>query len=259
MGDRGPSCPQCRFFLTGPAFLLGQTISGNQLIFKIRAKTKILESTREKIMDAEDEGDIRTARLLRGQHDIEERQLNDMLAEWWHRMRFYEASRKKLEVYRASVEDTKDNSITVALEESNLPDPNWSVQQATELELQHFLSTCAELLPDAALDTKPAVQDLEIAVAKFLAANEKSDLASLYFTLDDEDRLVAANLTVELLLQASIDPSHASALLEGREKINAVGRLNDAVEHLFSDGLTKALNVRKRQLSNALVHAKKRK
>lgn len=86
VGDRGPSCPQCRFRLTGPAFLLGQCIEGNQLILKIRKKIQGLDKLRGSILEAEDAGNFAQADLLRGQADVEERQLNDMLTEWWHRM-----------------------------------------------------------------------------------------------------------------------------------------------------------------------------
>lgn len=79
VGDRGPSCPQCRFWLTGPAFLLGQCIEGNQLILKIRKKIQGLDKLRDSILEAEDEKNFAQADLLRGQADVEERQLNDML------------------------------------------------------------------------------------------------------------------------------------------------------------------------------------
>ncbi|WP_334186816.1 VPA1269 family protein [Noviherbaspirillum sp.] len=244
IGDRGPSCPQCRFWLTGPAFLLGQTIEGNQLILKIRAKTASLTNIREKVMDAEDAGQGGAAEVLKGQADVEERQLNDMLTEWWHRMRFYEASRQKLSAYRSFLReadggDAGHQEITVLADESGLPDPDWAVTRATNLELQHFLSTCAEFLPDGALDAKAAKQDVEIAVAKFLAINNKVELTAMYFTLEEDERLMAANLTVELLLQASKDPEHATLILEGKEKMAAIPNLQRGVEYLFGEGLTK--------------------
>lgn len=92
VGDRGPSCPQCRFFLTGPAFLLGQCIEGNQLILKIRKKVQALDALRASILELDDAGDFGQADVLRAQTDVEERHLNDMLTEWWHRMKLYEAS-----------------------------------------------------------------------------------------------------------------------------------------------------------------------
>ncbi|WP_188048259.1 hypothetical protein [Vibrio vulnificus] len=56
VGDRGPSCPQCRFWITGPMFLLGQVVEGNQLIRKIKKKVIAIDKIRESIIDAEDNG-----------------------------------------------------------------------------------------------------------------------------------------------------------------------------------------------------------
>ena len=257
-GDRGPSCPQCRFWLTGPAFLLGQTIEGNQLIFKIRSKIESLTKIREKVMDAEDAGMVGQAEIFRGQQDVEERQLNDMLTEWWHRMRFYEASRQKLAAYRASLkgdQQTESNQgVTVFPEGDALPEPDWAVSRATELELKHFLSTCAEFLPEGTLDAQVAKQDIEIAVAKFLAINGKGDLAAMLFTLDEDERLTAANLTVELLLSASKDPEHATLVLEGKEKMDAIPNLQRGIEYLYGEGLTKTLKAKIRGTTKGLKH-----
>ena len=252
-GDRGPSCPQCRFWLTGPAFLLGQTIEGNQLIFKIREKTAALNDVRERIMDAEDIGNMSQAQVLRGQQDLEERQLNDMLTEWWHRMRFYEASRQKLEFYRKSMGGTDESNQIMDVASSGQLPPDWSVSQSSSLELTHFLSTCAELLPESSLDSKAAKQDIELAVAKFLAINNNTELAMMYFKLDDDERLTAANLTVDLLLQTSKDPEHASSILEGRESLASIPNLQRGMEYLFNKGLTNSV-VEKNNKSEKELH-----
>lgn len=187
VGDRGPSCPQCRFWLTGPAFLLGQVIEGNQLIMKIRAKVASLATCRKKIMDAEDAGDVALADLLRGKNDVEERQLNNMLTEWWHRMRFYESSIGKLEAYR-QVRDAKEAArgaeSIVLFKHHDKGEPHFGFGPATELELKHFLSTCAEILPSFADEGLSAHQDIELAVGRFLAINNERELSSMFFKLD---------------------------------------------------------------------------
>ena len=257
VGDRGPSCPQCRFWLTGPAFLLGQCIEGNQLILKIRKKIQGLDKLRDSILEAEDEKNFAQADLLRGQADVEERQLNDMLTEWWHRMKLYEASVHKLEDYKRFLKGERGADVPasqlVLVADQASEDLTFSFKQSTQLELEHFLSTCAELLPDYALESKAVALDLEMAVGKFLAINEHSDLTNMYFKLTDEQRLSAANLAVELMLGAAEDPSQASALLEGRTPLSSLPHLQKGLsELLLASSKASVRNISKTIPINAL-------
>jgi hypothetical protein len=239
VGDRGPSCPQCRFWLTGPAFLLGQTIEGNQLILKIRQKVAALAKVREKIMNAEDAGDTNLADLLRGQADVEERQLNDMLTEWWHRMQFYESSITKLEDYRRALDtsvDSKNDQSIVLLKNFSRDETKYGYSTATEIELKHFLSTCAELLPSYTSESISAHQDIELAIGKFLAMNDEKELTSIFFKLSDEQRLTAANLTIELMMRASNSPLQTSDLLEGKAQLRDVPQLQREISQLLVKG-----------------------
>lgn len=234
VGDRGPSCPQCRFWLTGPAFLLGQCIEGNQLILKIRKKVQALDALRDAILVFEDAGNFDQADVLKGQTDVDERQLNDMLTEWWHRMKLYEASVHRLADYQRFLEEKKSGEaklMLVANSASN--DLSFSFKQASQLELEHFLSTCAELLPNYAQESKSVALDLEMAVGKFLAINDHKDLTSLFFTLTDEQRLTAANLAVEMLLGSAEDPSKAADLLEGRTPLKSFPRLQKGLADML--------------------------
>ena len=257
VGDRGPSCPQCRFWLTGPAFLLGQCIEGNQLILKIRKKIQGLDKLRDSILEAEDEKNFAQADLLRGQADVEERQLNDMLTEWWHRMKLYEASVHKLEDYKRFLKGERGADVPasqlVLVADQASEDLTFSFKQSTQLELEHFLSTCAELLPDYALESKAVALDLEMAVGKFLAINEHSDLTNMFFKLTDEQRLSAANLAVELMLGAAEDPSQASALLEGRTPLSSLPHLQKGLsELLLASSKASTRNISKTITINAL-------
>lgn len=234
VGDRGPSCPQCRFFLTGPAFLLGQCIEGNQLILKIRRKVQALDALRASILELDDAGDFGQADVLRAQTDVEERHLNDMLTEWWHRMKLYEASVHKLESYRRFLEERQPGDDRLMLVADNpSEDLSFSFKQSTELELEHFLSTCAELLPNYAQESKAVALDLEMAVGKFLAINDHKDLLGMYFTLTDDQRLTAANLAVELLLGSAEDPSKAADLLEGRTPLKRLPHLQKSLAEML--------------------------
>lgn len=251
VGDRGPSCPQCRFWLTGPAFLIGQVIEGNQLIMKIRSKVASLATSREKIMDAEDAGDIGLADLLRGKNDVEERQLNNMLTEWWHRMRFYESSIGKLDAYRQA-RDAKETAngadLIVLFKHHDKGEAHFGYGPATELELKHFLSTCAEILPNFADEALGAHQDIELAVGKFLAINDERELSTMFFKLDDPQRLTAANLAIELMQRATASPLDATALLEGKTQLQSIPNLQGDLKALMSDGAAQTMFETKRRL-----------
>lgn len=235
VGDRGPSCPQCRFFLTGPAFLLGQAIEGNQLILKIRAKVAALAKNRERILDAEDAQDGKRVALLRDQANLEERQLNDMLTEWWHRMTFYENSIQRLEAYRAVSAEKHDSEAQsiVLVRSAGTSKLNFGFSQATQLELKHFMSTCTELLPELVDESLSAHQDIELAMGKFLAINDQSELTSMFFKLDEQQRLSAANLMVELVNRAARSPIQAEELLEGKIKLNGLPGLQENFSKLI--------------------------
>lgn len=256
VGDRGPSCPQCRFWLTGPAFLLGQAIEGNQLILKIRKKVAGLAVVRDKVMDAEDANNYSQADLLRGQADVEERQLNDMLTEWWHRMRFYEASVRKLDDYREAQRQKADavcsGQQVVLLSRATEEEIRYGFMKSTELELNHFLSSCAEVLPEfTAVDT-PAKQDIELAVGKFMAMNDERDLTHLFFKLGDNERLTAANLIVELMLRA-LDPQKASDLLDGNMQLAAVPELQQEITRMLTHSQSKAFTLKTHEQAPELV------
>ena len=248
-GDRGPSCPQCRFWLTGPAFLLGQAIEGNQLIFKIRNMIQNLKLLRDKILDAEDEGDTNKSDILRGQTDVQERQLNDMLAEWWNRIRFYDASIQRLDEYRESLrtktspeEDAKGQRI-ILLSKAAEDDTSYSLRRASDLELKYFLSTCAEVLPEFSADSASARQDIELAVGKFLAINNENELSAMYFKLGDQQRLTAANLSIELMLRASNSPIQAADLLEGRLELSAIPDLQRDIQKVLAENSVQPLTI----------------
>lgn len=235
VGDRGPSCPQCRFFLTGPAFLLGQAIEGNQLILKIRAKVAALAKNRDRILDAEDAQDGQRAALLRDQANLEERQLNHMLTEWWHRMTFYENSIQRLEAYRAASAEKRDSEAQsiVLVRSAGTSKLNFGFSKATKLELKHFMSTCTELLPELVDESLSAHQDIELAMGKFLAINDQSELTSMFFKLDEDQRLSAANLMVELMNRAARSPIQAEELLEGKIKLNGLPGLQENFSKLI--------------------------
>lgn len=114
--------------------------------------------------------------------------------------------------------------------------------------LKHFLSTCAEILPNFTDEALSAHQDIELAVGKFLAINDERELSSMFFKLDDSQRLAAANLTIELMQRATASPLDATALLEGKTQLQSIPNLQGDLKSLLSGGAVQAMVETKRRL-----------
>ncbi len=228
VGDRGPSCPQCRFWLTGPMFLLGQVIEGNQLIRKIKKKVSAIDLIRVSIIDAEDEGNIQLYNQLTGREDRELRILSNMLSEWSERMKFYEASVMKLESWKEYNENKNSDDIDAPipmLSKSSEEDIKYGFSESTELELTHFLTTTAEFLPEFMDSDDTSVPDLEQAIARFMAIN---NLGDIMFRISDEQRLHATNMMTQILI-SNIGAQNSEDLLSGSVDLTAFPELREQV------------------------------
>lgn len=214
VGDRGPSCPQCRFWITGPMFLLGQVIEGNQLIRKIKKMTSSINTIRESMINAEDDGDTHLYNNLSGREDREMRILSNMITEWAERMKFYEASVKKLDdwiLYNES-KSPEDTTLPEALfTKSNEENVRFNFEEKSELELTHFISTVAEFFPEFIDSDDTSVPDLEQAISTFMATN---DLGNFFFKLNDKQRIHASNMMTGLLIE-NVGAHSANELING--------------------------------------------
>lgn len=86
----GRRCSLCRYWLTGPAHLLGQVAAVNNLAYAIRKKGLEVASLNEARLDAEDSGNQRKARELRDRVDVLNRELAIDVDEWAARYRYAE-------------------------------------------------------------------------------------------------------------------------------------------------------------------------
>jgi len=229
-GDRGPSCPQCRFWITGPMFLLGQVIEGNQLIRKIKKKVAAIDIIRESIIDAEESGNAPLYNKLSGREDRELRILSNMLTEWSERMKFYEASTNKLDTWIA-YKEKKDNSnsdLPISMfSRSTEEEIRYGFSESSDLELTHFISTVSEFLPEFVDSDDTSVPDLEQAIARFMATN---DLGDAMFRLNDDQRLHATNLMTEFLIN-TVGVNDADTILKGEKRLKDFPSLKEEIQH----------------------------
>jgi len=78
----GQRCGLCRYWITGPAHLLGQVAAVNNLAYAIRKKGLEVAHLNDQRLDAEDEGNRSKARQLRDRVDILNRELAIDVEEW---------------------------------------------------------------------------------------------------------------------------------------------------------------------------------
>lgn len=212
VGDRGPSCPQCRFWITGPMFLLGQAMEGNQLIRKIKKKVSAIDNIRGSLLDAEDEGNTGLVNVLAGREDREMRILSNMITEWYERMKFYEASILKMDEWiKYSELSGAENSQLALLTKSSENEIKYNFEESTELELTHFITMVAEFFPEFVDSDDTSVPDLEQAISRFAALN---DVGDFFFKLSDKQRITASNMITSLLID-TVGPQNAERLLDG--------------------------------------------
>lgn len=233
VGDRGPSCPQCRFWITGPMFLLGQVIEGNQLIRKIKKKVAAIDKIRESTIDAEDDGNIQLYNKLSGREDRELRILANMLTEWSERMKFYEASVNKIDswmAYKDKNNQAGSNLPVSMFTKSSEEEIRYGFGESTNLELTHFLSTVSEFLPEFMDSDDTSVPDLEQTIARFMAMN---NLGDIMFRLSDEQRLHATNLMTDILVNY-VGAESAENLLNGDITLSEFPALKDKVNQFVS-------------------------
>ncbi|MEZ7189436.1 VPA1269 family protein [Pseudoalteromonas sp. DY56-GL22] len=233
VGDRGPSCPQCRFWITGPMFLLGQVVEGNQLIRKIKKKVAAIDKIRESIVDADDECNTQLYYKLSGREDREVRILSNMLTEWSERMKFYEASVTKLDAwmeYKNKDHAENSNQLIPMFSKSTEEEIRYSFAESSNLELTHFLSTVSEFLPEFMDSDDTSVPDLEHAIAKFMAMN---NLGDIMFKLSNKQRLQATNMMTDVLI-SNVGAECAENLLNGDVSLSEFPALSNKISELVS-------------------------
>lgn len=214
-GANGPNCFSCRFFITGPKFIMGQMIEGNLLIREIQKKVQFLDKIKEDIMDCEDEGNIQKMNVLKGQKEIEEDKYRNMLHEWWSRVKTFEASRKMIE---------KDNKNLVVLGD----DTKLALKEMNSFELLHNITTMGEFFPEFTNFTE-SFNEIENIMNKFLM---KNDINPFILNLEGKKKIKACNLMGDILLEIS-EQYKVENLLEGKVLLKDIPELSGRITKLL--------------------------
>ncbi len=234
----GKRCGLCRFWLTGPAHLLGQVAAVNNLAYTIRKKGMELSSLNDQRIDAEDTGDQRTARKLRDKADILNRELEIDINEWVARYKYAEKSVALMDSYISA----KQNIIAT---DSNLQPPILTSSSAGELKI-----TLEQAHEFALLDQITQLSPFATGFKNNEAALEKNNILSgmmsangikpFLLNLNAAQAHEAGNLLSSMLLQ-QVQSQDLDDVLTGAKPLADYPSLSNTIQALEKSATSEAL------------------
>ncbi|MRT00143.1 hypothetical protein GJQ57_15995 [Ralstonia pickettii] len=225
----GRRCGLCRYWITGPAFMLGQMAAVNNLAYEIRQKGLALKAERDRLIEAEDRGERTSARYIRDRIEMTERELSIDLAEWQARYGYAMASSELMDGY-LKMRDClhRDETPALPMVTANSPDDlKTTLQEADEFLLMEYVTQTSEFMPG--FRNQRAMQDKHVLLAQLLAANGIP--ANYLVTLSGEQRDSAANLLSATLLRF-VAAQEMRRLASGEVKLSEIDGLEPAVREV---------------------------
>lgn len=225
----GKRCPLCRYWITGPAHLLGQVSAANNLAFAIRKKGLELARLNELKLDAEDSGSKRLARELRDRIDLLNRDIELDVAEWTARYKFLVESNAQMDEYLKAKENiiVTDASARVPMMTSST-----ALELKVTLEQAHEFALLDQITQTAAFN--PGFPNLQAelekthVLSKMMVAN---GMKPFLLSLSDEQAREAGNLLSALVLQ-QVNAQDLDEVLTGKMALEKYPSLSMAVHAL---------------------------
>jgi hypothetical protein len=235
----GRRCGLCRYWLTGPAFLLGQVAAVNNLAYAVRKKGLGVASLNDARLDAEDEGNQRKARELRDRVDVLNKELGVDLEEWAARYRYASQSVALMSDYL-----TAKNSVTGATLPAPLLTAGTSAELRVTLDDSHEFALLDQItqLSDfvTGFPNREAELEKQNVLSRMMAAN---GVKPFLLTLTEEQAHEAGNLLSSIMLQ-QVRTQELGDVLTGKKPLAHYPSLNNAV-HLLECEATDRHAVRK--------------
>lgn len=224
----GRRCGLCRYWITGPAFMLGQVGQANVLIYEIRKKGLELKECKDQLIDLEDSSQLSRARQMRHRIECMERELALDLSEWQSRYSYAMASSELLEAYATAQSQVFGEAADMpALLTANSADElRVTLQETDEFILLEHITQMGEVLPG--FKSREAVQEKSLILSKVLAVN---GLPPFLLTLDPKKAELAGNLFSEMLL-TYVGAQDVPKVLSGEMPLSAIPNLKENVAQL---------------------------
>jgi hypothetical protein len=240
----GQRCGLCRYWLTGPAHLLGQVAAVNNLAYAIRKKGLEVANLNDQRIDAEDDNNQRKARELRDRVDILNRELEIDVNEWAARYRYAERSIALMNDYLATKAKVcgTDTSVPVPiLTASNPSELKVTLEEAHEFALLDQITQMSEFT--TGFKNREAELEKNTILSKMLTAN---GIQPFLLMLNEQQAHEAGNLLSALLLQ-QVRGHELDEVLTGKKPLASYPTLSKAIrllqENSGPDSLTKSSDI----------------
>ncbi|MEB0148626.1 VPA1269 family protein [Pseudomonas sp. CCC2.2] len=225
----GKRCPLCRYWITGPAHLLGQINATNNLAYAIRKKGLELVRLNGLKLDAEDSGNQRMARALRDRIDLLNREIELDVAEWTARYKYVVQSNAQMDDYIKAKEDiiaTDANPRVPMMTPSTPFELKVTLEQAHEFALLDQITQTAIFNPG--FPNGQAELEKNQVLSKMMVAN---GMKPFLLSMSDEQAREAGNLLSALILQ-QVNSQDLDEVLTGRMTLEHYPFLALAVQKL---------------------------
>lgn len=225
----GKRCPLCRYWITGPAHLLGQISALNNLAYTIRKKGLELNRLNEIKLDAEDSGNHRLARELRDRVDLLNRDVELDVNEWAARYKYAEQSLTQMDAYLKAKENiiASDGTPRVPMMTgSQAMELKVTLEQAHEFFLLDQITQMSTFNPG--FPNLQAELEKNQVLSKMMVAN---GMKPFLLSLSDEHAREAGNLLSALILQ-QVNAHDLDEVLKGKKAMEHYPYLAQAIEKL---------------------------
>lgn len=225
----GKRCPLCRYWITGPAHLLGQVNATNNLAYAIRKKGLELVRLNGLKLDAEDSKNHRMARALRDRIDLLNREIELDVAEWTARYKYVVQSHSQMDEYIKAKENiiATDANPRVPMMTSSTPfELKVTLEQAHEFALLDQITQTAIFNPG--FPNAHAELEKNQVLSKMMVAN---GMKPFLLTMSDEQAREAGNLLSALILQ-QVNAQDLDEVLTGRMPLEQYPFLSLAMQKL---------------------------
>ncbi|WP_341744745.1 VPA1269 family protein [Azonexus hydrophilus] len=197
----GKTCSLCRYWITGPMFLLGQVIKMNSVMHAVEKKSSELRALKDVARAQEAERQWKELHASRARvHELEE-ELEIHVNDWHARLRFVTASMQQLDAYKETVAETPGSSkdLPVPWLSTNSPDGlNILLQETHSFALLDSVAQGVQFVPGMA-NTEAKLDHQKV----LNSVLRKGGAKHLLLDLPDDIAFEAGNLLSSRLIQAA--------------------------------------------------------
>jgi hypothetical protein len=223
----GKRCSLCRYWITGPAFVLGQVAEVNKLAYAIRQKGIQVAQLNEERIQQEDLGNQQAARNIRDRVETLNRELDIDLQDWSARYKYASQSVELMNEYLAIKEKVESDSAPTKLPmltKASKVDLKVTLEQAHEFALIDHITQMSQF------QTGFNNEAVELKKQKLLnQMMAKNGLEPFLLHLTDEQAREAGNLLSSLMLQ-QVKKGELTAVLDGSKKLREYPMVFHAIE-----------------------------